>query len=300
MLDEHFDYDQNGNRTAGYKAGRGTWTGTYDDQDRLLSYGPYVFTYTANGEMETKTDTSTGEEWMFGYDALGNLLSVGLPNGDLVEYLVDGMGRRVGKKKNGVLLKQWVYRDALKPVAELDGAGAVVAEYACGSKGNVPDYVVRGGATYRVVSDHLGSPRYVVNVANESDVPFAASYSAFGEVSGIGLDWMPFGFMGGISDPETGLTRFGARDFDSIGGRWTAKDPIRFYGGYNLYGYLDRDPINLIDPGGKGPLAPYLIPTPPFPPDWFRKNSPESLFNDFGTGSFPPSRPSYGACPSNP
>ncbi len=81
---------------------------------------------------------------MFQYDALGNLLTVGLPNGDLVEYLVDGMGRRVGKKKNGVLLKQWVYRDALKPVAELDGAGALVAEYAYGSKGNVPDYVVRG------------------------------------------------------------------------------------------------------------------------------------------------------------
>ncbi len=40
VLDEHFEYDANGNRTAGYKAGRGTWTGTYDDQDRLLSYGP--------------------------------------------------------------------------------------------------------------------------------------------------------------------------------------------------------------------------------------------------------------------
>ena len=175
VLDEHFDYDQNGNRTAGYKAGRGTWTGTYDDQDRLLTYGRWVFTYTANGEMETKTDTSTGEEWMFQYDALGNLLSVGLPNGDLVEYLVDGMGRRVGKKKNGVLLKQWIYLDELKPVADSMGAGTLVAQFAYGSKSNVPEYVVRGGATYRVLSDHLGSPRYVVNVANSADVPFRRS-----------------------------------------------------------------------------------------------------------------------------
>ena len=89
-------------------------------------------------------------------------------NGDLVEYLVDGMGRRVGKKKNGVLLKQWIYRDALKPVAELDGSSALVSEFVYGSKSNVPDYVRRGGATYRVVSDQLGSPRYVVNVANAS------------------------------------------------------------------------------------------------------------------------------------
>jgi tetratricopeptide (TPR) repeat protein len=77
------------------------------------------------------------------------------------DYLVDGMGRRVGKKRNGVLLKQWVYRDALKPVAELDGAGNLVSEFVYGSKSSVADYVRRGGNTYRVISDQLGSPRYV-------------------------------------------------------------------------------------------------------------------------------------------
>src|SRR4029079_6350626 len=98
-LEEHFDYDQHGNRTLGYNRTVGTTqTGTYDAQDRLLSYGPFDFTYTANGDLETKTNRDTGEAWLFQYDALGNLLSVGLPNGDLVEYLVDGMGRRVGKK----------------------------------------------------------------------------------------------------------------------------------------------------------------------------------------------------------
>ena len=29
--------------------------GTYDNQDRLLSYGNYTYTYTANGELLTKT-----------------------------------------------------------------------------------------------------------------------------------------------------------------------------------------------------------------------------------------------------
>ena len=134
---------------------------------------------------------------MFQYDALGNLVSVGLPNNDLVEYLVDGLARRVGKKKNGALLKQWIYGNALKPVAELDGAGALVSEFVYGSKSNVPDYVRRGGATYRVISDHLGSPRYVVNVSNASDVPFTANYTSFGEATGTGLEWMPFGFAGG-------------------------------------------------------------------------------------------------------
>jgi RHS repeat-associated protein len=229
---------------------------TYDDQDRLLTYGTWTFTYTANGELETKTNTATSETWLFQYDALGNLVSVGLPNSDLVEYLVDGMGRRVGKKKNGVLLKQWIYRNTLKPVAELDGAGNLVSEFVYGSKANAPDYVVRGGATYRVHSDHLGSPRRVVNVMNPSDVPFTASYSSFGEVTGTGLEWMPFGFAGGVFDSDTGLSRFGARDFDPSVARWTNKDPGRWStGDLNLYLYSYGDPLNYIDPDGRNPVA---------------------------------------------
>jgi RHS repeat-associated protein len=222
------------------------------DQDRLLSYGPFDYTYTANGELETKTNRYTGEAWLFQYDALGNLLTVALPNGDLVEYLVDGMGRRVGKKKNGVLLRQWIYRDALKPVAELDGPGNLVAEFVYGSKTNVPDYVRRGGATYRVISDQLGSPRYVVNVANASDVPFTASYTSFGVVTGNGFDWMPFGFAGGIYDAAGGLVRFGARDYAPLLGRWLAKDPSGIaIGGANQYSYTDEDPINRFDIDGR-------------------------------------------------
>jgi RHS repeat-associated protein len=250
-LAEHFVYDTNGNRTLGTNTAAGTsYTGTYDTQDRLLTYGPWTFTYTANGELETKTNTETEEEWAFQYDALGNLLSVGLPNGDLVEYLVDGLGRRVGKKKNGVLLKQWIYRDALKPVAELDGSGALVAEFVYGSKGVVPDYVRRGGNTYRVISDHLGSPRYVLNVANSADAPFRADYSSFGDVTGMGLSWMPFGFAGGHYDADSGLVRFGVRDYAGGVGRWISKDPIRFLGGRNMFLYSMGDPVNLADPLG--------------------------------------------------
>jgi YD repeat-containing protein len=187
VVDEEFTYDGNGNRLTYFKLGVGTVSATYDDQDRLLTYGTWTFTYTANGELETKTNTATSDTWLFQYDALGNLVSVGLPNGDLVEYLVDGMGRRVGKKKNEVLLKQWIYRDALKPVAELDGAGNLVSEFVYTSKANVPDYALRGGATYRVLSDHLGSPRYAVNVANSGDVPLSANYTSFGEMTGTGV-----------------------------------------------------------------------------------------------------------------
>ncbi len=62
---------------------------------------------------------------------------------------------------------------------------------------------------------------------------------------------IPFGFAGGLYDRDTGLVRFGYRDYDPEVGRWTAKDPILFKGGdTDLYGYCLNDPINWIDPWG--------------------------------------------------
>lgn len=80
-------------------------------------------------------------------------------------------------------------------------------------------------------------------------------YDEFGRVlSDSNPGFQPFGFAGGHYDHQTGLVRFGARDYDSEVGRWTAKDPILFNGkDMNLYRYVKNDPINLIDPTGKFP-----------------------------------------------
>ena len=90
----------------------------------------------------------------------------------------------------------------------------------------------------------------VVRDSDSSHRPFVAEYSAWGEVTGTGLDWMPFGFAGGIYDPDTGLVRFGARDYDPVVGRWTGKDPSGFEGGLNFYAYADNDSVNYVDVEG--------------------------------------------------
>jgi RHS repeat-associated protein len=62
---------------------------------------------------------------------------------------------------------------------------------------------------------------------------------------------VPFGFAGGLHDRETGLVKFGFRDYDPAIGRWVAKDPIFFAGGdVDLYGYVLGDPVGLVDPEG--------------------------------------------------
>jgi hypothetical protein len=48
---------------------------------------------------------------------------------------------------------------------------------------------------------------------------------------------------------------------------WTAKDPLRFDGGgFNLYGYVVNDPVNRLDPNGRGDTIPW--PLPPWIPPW--------------------------------
>jgi RHS repeat-associated protein len=228
---------------------------TYDAQDRLLTSGATSYTYTANGELATSTTASATTTYV--YDTLGNLIQVTKPGGQVITYAVDGRGRRLRKAIDGVPVKGWLYADQLRPIAELDGSGAVVSRFVYGTKPNVPEYVVKSGQTYRIVSDHLGTPRVVVH-ATTGAVVQRFDVQPFGElIVDTNPGWQPFGFAGGLYDPDTGLLRFGARDYDPRTGRWTAKDPILFdANSTSIYEYVFQNPSNLVDPSGLiAPLA---------------------------------------------
>jgi RHS repeat-associated protein len=111
--------------------------------------------------------------------------------------------------------------------------------------------MIKSGTTYRIISDHLGSPRLVINTADGS-IAQRMDYDVWGNVTNdTNPGFQPFGFAGGIYDQHTQLTRFGARDYDAETGRWTVKDPIRFDAGdENIYAYAYNDPINYIDVTG--------------------------------------------------
>ena len=60
-----YTYDANGNRLTS-EGVHGTFTGTYDDQDRLQTYGSATYTYTANGELATKTTPAGVTTYSYG------------------------------------------------------------------------------------------------------------------------------------------------------------------------------------------------------------------------------------------
>ncbi|MEA2489723.1 MAG: hypothetical protein QOH21_1515, partial [Acidobacteriota bacterium] len=240
-----YEYDTNSNRTVHRWVG-GSNTATYDNQDRLITYGDRKYGYTPNGHL--KSQTLAGATTTYDYDILGNLRSVVLPGGMKIDYVIDSQNRRVGRKINGALVQAWLYADQLRIVAELDGTGAVISRFVYGTRTNIPDYMIHAGVTYRLVSDHLGSPRVVVNTA-DGTVAQRVDYDEFGRViSDTNPGFQPFGFAGGLYDRDTGFVRFGARDYDPAVGRWTAKDPIGFAGGStNLYEYVNNNPVIWID-----------------------------------------------------
>lgn len=242
-------YDSNGNRLS-YMGQDGNISASFDVQDRLLQYGSTTYNYNNDGTLSSKTD-GDNHTTSYNYDVFSNLRSVILPNNMYIDYLIDGKDRRVAKKANGVLVQGFLYQDTLNPVAELDSNNNVISRFIYATRSNVPDYMEKDGHIYRIISDHLGSPRLVVETGT-GDVYQRLDYDAFGNVvQDTNPGFQPFGFAGGIYDQDTKLVRFGARDYDPELGRWTSKEPLGFTAGdTNLYVYSKNDMVNLVDPTG--------------------------------------------------
>jgi len=222
---------------------------TYSDEDHLLAAGTTTYQYDVDGFLNTKTNGT--DVTSYAYSSRGELLSVTLPDPTLIEYEHDPLGRRVGKKVNGVITEKYLWQRLTRLLTIYDGSDNLVMrfEYA---DGRMPVAMTKGGSTYYLTYDQVGSLRVVAD--SSGNVIKRVDYDSFGNIISDTnpLFTVPFGFAGGLHDRDTGLIRFGFRDYDPDVGRWTAKDPILFTGGdTDLYGYCLNDPVNSIDPKGQ-------------------------------------------------
>ena len=257
-----YEYDPNGNLTGI----NGATFGTFDAQDRMATFAQpggaaWTLSYTNNGDLSTKE--SAAQAYAFDYDLSSNLRNVQITGMGAagVDYVIDGLNRRVAKAAttgSATVNEGLLYDEQGRVVAELDGSNNVLSTFVYGLKPNVPDYMVRGGVEYRIVSDWRGDVRLVLDTTKTgaAAVVQQIDYDAWGNVinlvdpsctlGGTALCFQPFGFAGGVWDVTTGIVRFGARDYDPAERRWTQKDRLRFGGGEpNIYTYAGDDPINL-------------------------------------------------------
>jgi RHS repeat-associated protein len=177
-------------------------------------------------------------------------LAVTIPDGRIIEYIHDPLGRRIAKKVDGIIIEKYLWQGLARLLAVYDGSDNLLMRFEYAG-GRMPVAMTKGGSTFYLTYDQVGSLRVVADTSG--NVVKRIDYDSFGNI----IDdtdpafEVPFAFAGGLNDQDTGLVRFGYRDYDPDTGRWTAKDPILFAGGdTDLYGYCLNDPINWIDPWG--------------------------------------------------
>ncbi|MGO9599149.1 MAG: RHS repeat domain-containing protein [Isosphaeraceae bacterium] len=288
FANESFTWDANGNQT-----GSGYTTSTGNKQ--TASPG-YTYTYDADGNMITATQTSTGDVWTYTYDFRNRMTSAVETNASgtilaQVSYTYDALDNRIGRNENGV--QTWTLYDGSTPIMDFTGAGSLATRYLNGPAGDLANTVLSRQSSDGTVSwylpDRLGTNRDLIN--NTGSIIDHVDDSAFGTVldeSNPSNGDRMMGFAGLERDTVTGLNLAVERVQDPGTGRWTSQDPLGFAAGdNNLYRYGSGDPISNTDSSGLQidltqplPLFPIpFLPPPPTPriPPGARQPSPPDL-----------------------
>ncbi|MFJ5264663.1 polymorphic toxin-type HINT domain-containing protein, partial [Streptomyces sp. NPDC088387] len=119
-----------------------------------------------------------------------------------------------------------------------------------------------GGVRQLMLADHHGTSHTVVDMVDPAMGVTRRKAMPFGEARGQTPTSWPGqrGFVGGVVDEDTGLTRLGARDYDPATGRFIQVDPMVDYGQpatMNPYAYSNNAPATFSDPSGE--FFPILI-----------------------------------------
>ena len=245
---ENYTYDPVGNRHPS------TWQ--YNLANQLTNDGTFSYTYDANGNQLTKTDTSTSQVVAtYTYSPENQLIAATTPT-MTATYRYDGLGRRIQKDVNGVQTR-YVY-DQEDLLLEFTGTNVLQARWLHGAGIDEPLQMERDtdsngafSATERFTyhADGLGSIMELTD--STGTVIRSYYYDAFGQIANqTGTLVNPYTYTGREYDAETGTYHNRWRTLDPLTGRFLQEDPIGFEGGVNFYEYAANNPVNATDPFG--------------------------------------------------
>jgi RHS repeat-associated protein len=252
-----YSYDAGGNRT---NAGDSTST-----NNELTSDGTYNYRYDADGNLIQQTNISSGATINYTWDYRNRLTDVtyktsGGTTTEHVHYTYHPLNRRISQSidSNGDgtydSVENYVY-DGSNLLMVVNGSGNVTHTFLNGPAANqvIADDAGGGNVTW-MLTDQQGSVRDVVN--NSGTVIDHIEYDSYGNILSqtSSVNQPGFAYAGMQLDRATGLYYDNARYYDSGTGEFISQDPLGFGGGNtNLHGYVNNDPVNLVDPSGLSP-----------------------------------------------
>jgi YD repeat-containing protein len=182
-LVEEYQYDSVGTRTYEMNSQRAITgrTLSYDDEGHLLSAGDATYQYDVDGYLTSRTVGAEApyEITSYTYSSRGELLGVNLPNGRVIEYVHDPLGRRIAKKADGVITEKYLWQGLTRLLAVYDGTGNLLMRFLY-ADGRMPVAMEKGGATYYLTYDQVGSLRAVADASG--NVVKRIDYDSFGNI----------------------------------------------------------------------------------------------------------------------
>jgi RHS repeat-associated protein len=218
-----------------------------DAGDRLTRCGDVYYEYDEDARVAKKT---VGElTWTYTYNDRSQLTSVTNPDGSVLNFSYDPLGRRVSKS-NGQYSVRWNWNLFTPWREETQDRTGVHSRYFAFEPGTfVPLAIVEGDECFSCVTDQIGTPQELLSSGGR--LAWAADYETWGRIErtvGEGAR-NPLRFQGQYSDDESGLHYNLFRYYDPDTGRYLTPDPSGLTGGFNAYAY-PCDPLNWVDPLG--------------------------------------------------
>lgn len=246
-------YDEWGNRTAQSATG-GTCDTFSQSANTYNQFSTSPYQYDAAGNMTHDASHS------YTYDAENHIIAV--DGGSTATYTYDVNGWRASKVVGGVATDY--YHDlGGDPIAEYGGGCGAT----CWLRGNiyfdgqmVAEY---WGSTYFITRDHLGSARVVTEYPTPT-VAECDDFYPYGEVISCGSSGTTaHKFTGYERDSESNLDNAQARYYGSALGRFMSPDPVGNAVAdpaepqtWNMYAYVNNNPLTTTDPSGLDPGDP--------------------------------------------